>query len=211
MTERTLVDTNVLLDIVTEDPTWATWSGEALADAADSGILVLSPIVYAELGARFSRIEDLDEAVSDFVREPLPWDAAFLAVPTPRRHPRAHPARLPHRRPRRSARLPPPDPRRHALPNGFPSTHDHLTLIRARAGDQCVCIPTLMTRPVASVEEPRHSHRSVGDRWLPGREGRVEDHGDEAQLLVQVFFTRVLNSSPRRVTHSPITGRVRRH
>lgn len=79
MTERTLVDTNVLLDIVTEDPTWATWSGEALADAADSGILVLSPIVYAELGARFSRIEDLDEAVSDFVREPLPWDAAFLA------------------------------------------------------------------------------------------------------------------------------------
>ncbi len=79
MTERTLVDTNVLLDIVTEDATWAAWSGEALADAADSGILVLSPIVYAELGARFARIEDLDDVVSDFVREPLPWDAAFLA------------------------------------------------------------------------------------------------------------------------------------
>lgn len=77
----TLVDANVLLDILTEDQRWFGWSSGALAAAADEGALVVNPIVYAEVSVRFSRIEDLDEALppGTYVRAPLPWSAAFLA------------------------------------------------------------------------------------------------------------------------------------
>ena len=77
----TLVDSNVILDILTEDPEWAEWSAAALAARADAGPLVVNPLVYAEVAARFDRIEDLEEAlpVSYFERRALPWEAAFLA------------------------------------------------------------------------------------------------------------------------------------
>jgi predicted nucleic acid-binding protein len=77
----TLVDSNVLLDILTEDPTWSQWSGTALAASRDTGVLVINPIVYAEISVRFERIEDLDEALpaTDFLREQLPYPAGFLA------------------------------------------------------------------------------------------------------------------------------------
>lgn len=76
----TLVDTNVLLDVLTEDQKWADWSTEALVEAADLGPLVLNPIIYAEVSVGFDRIEDLDrELADDFVRADLPWEAAFLA------------------------------------------------------------------------------------------------------------------------------------
>ena len=77
----TLVDSSVILDIVTEDPAWSDWSSTALAQAADDGQLVINPIVYAEVSTGFSRIEDLDDAVpvSDFGREQLPYEAGFLA------------------------------------------------------------------------------------------------------------------------------------
>jgi predicted nucleic acid-binding protein len=77
----TLVDSNVLLDIFTEDASWLEWSSNALAAAAESGPLVINAIVYAEISVRFSRIEDLDDALGqgDFRRAPLPWTAAFLA------------------------------------------------------------------------------------------------------------------------------------
>jgi predicted nucleic acid-binding protein len=77
----TLVDANVLLDVLTEDPQWCDWSARALADAADLGPLVINPIIYAEVSVRFSKIEDLDAALQpdDFMRAPLPWDAGFLA------------------------------------------------------------------------------------------------------------------------------------
>ena len=77
----TLVDSSVLLDIVTEDPVWMTWSADALANAADDGPLVINPIVYAEVSTGFDRIEDLDGAIAagDFRREPLPYDAGFVA------------------------------------------------------------------------------------------------------------------------------------
>ena len=77
----TLVDSNVLLDILTEDPTWSQWSGAALAAARDAGMLVINPIVYAEISVRFDRIEDLDEVIpaSDFLHEQLPYPAGFLA------------------------------------------------------------------------------------------------------------------------------------
>jgi predicted nucleic acid-binding protein len=77
----TLVDSSVVLDIVTEDPAWAEWSAEALAQARDDGLLVINPIVYAEVSTGFDRIEDLDDAVpaEDFRREALPYEAAFVA------------------------------------------------------------------------------------------------------------------------------------
>jgi len=78
----TLVDSNVLIDVLTEDDTWFNWSAGALEQAAGDGPLVINPIVYAEVSVRFSKIEDLDEALSpdDFSRAPLPWPAAFLAA-----------------------------------------------------------------------------------------------------------------------------------
>ena len=78
----TLVDSNVVLDILTEDPTWFDWSLAALGRAADRGPLVVNPIIYAEVSVRFTRIEDLDNALDprDFRRDALPWDAAFLAA-----------------------------------------------------------------------------------------------------------------------------------
>ncbi|KWV33681.1 type II toxin-antitoxin system VapC family toxin [Micromonospora rifamycinica] len=80
-TVATLVDTNVLLDIFTEDPHWADWSAEALASARDEGVLVINPIVYAEVSVRFDGVEELDAALpaTDFLREDLPYPAGFLA------------------------------------------------------------------------------------------------------------------------------------
>ena len=77
----TLVDTSVLLDVVTDDRDWADWSAAALAQARDTGRLVINPIVYAEVSTGFDRIEELDDAVptTDFDREPLPYEAGFLA------------------------------------------------------------------------------------------------------------------------------------
>lgn len=77
----TLVDSSVVLDIVTEDPSWATWSEDALAEARDDGPIVINPIVYAEVSTGFDRIEDLDEAlpIEDFQREELPFEAGFVA------------------------------------------------------------------------------------------------------------------------------------
>ena len=77
----TLVDSNVLLDVITEDEEWLDWSAAALARAADASPLVINPIVYAEVAARFARIEDLEEALPRefYERRPLPWEAAFLA------------------------------------------------------------------------------------------------------------------------------------
>jgi predicted nucleic acid-binding protein len=76
-----LVDSNVLLDVLTEDPRWFDWSADALARCADVSGLAINPIVYAEVSVGFDRIEDVESALpSDvFVRSPLPWDAAFLA------------------------------------------------------------------------------------------------------------------------------------
>lgn len=76
----TLVDTNVLVDLVTASPTWAAWSTDQLERAFRHGEVVLSPIVYAELAVGFQRIEDLEFLLPDrLVREPIPWEAAFVA------------------------------------------------------------------------------------------------------------------------------------
>jgi predicted nucleic acid-binding protein len=78
----TLVDSNVILDVVTEDSEWFDWSAAALARVAEKDRLIINPLVYAEVSLGFDRIEDLDDSVPPeyFVREPLPWDGAFLAA-----------------------------------------------------------------------------------------------------------------------------------
>lgn len=78
--DRTLVDTNVILDIATGDPTWSDWSAGKLAQAADTGELVINPIIYAEVSIAYATIEDLDDMFcDDYRREELPYTAAFLA------------------------------------------------------------------------------------------------------------------------------------
>ncbi|MBW4047505.1 MAG: type II toxin-antitoxin system VapC family toxin [Proteobacteria bacterium] len=77
----TLVDSNVLLDVLTEDQKWFDWSSAALARCADEGSLAINPLIYAEVSAGFEAVEDLQAALSPevFHRVPLPWEAAFLA------------------------------------------------------------------------------------------------------------------------------------
>jgi predicted nucleic acid-binding protein len=76
-----LADANVLLDVMTEDKVWLDWSSAALEEAAETSRLVINAIIYAEVSIRFSRIEDLEEALprTMFDREPIPYEAAFLA------------------------------------------------------------------------------------------------------------------------------------
>ena len=78
----TLIDSNVLIDALTEDPIWFDWSSHALASCANLGILAINPIIYAEVSVSFDRIEDLESVLTGdyFKRLPLPWEAAFLAA-----------------------------------------------------------------------------------------------------------------------------------
>ena len=77
----TLVDSNVLLDVLTEDPVWFDWSSAAIESRAERSVLVIDPLIYAEVSIRFERIEELEEALPPamFRRDALPWEAAFLA------------------------------------------------------------------------------------------------------------------------------------
>ena len=76
-----LVDSNVILDVILGDPNWADWSSDALGEAIANGRTVINPIVYAEISIRYTRIEELDEVLWNQIieREPLPYEAAFLA------------------------------------------------------------------------------------------------------------------------------------
>ena len=84
----TLVDTNVLLDVATNDPGWADGSIRQLEMAASRGRLIVNDIAYAELSVRFERIEDVDRflAVGGFEIEAAPRAALFLAGKVFRRY-----------------------------------------------------------------------------------------------------------------------------
>jgi predicted nucleic acid-binding protein len=77
----TLIDSNVLLDIATNDQTWADWSHDAVERCAEEGLLHINPIVYAEVSLAFDTIEALERALPSalFSRSALPWEAGFLA------------------------------------------------------------------------------------------------------------------------------------
>jgi hypothetical protein len=76
-----LVDSSVLLDVATIDPSWGAWSSTMLTQLADESVLVINPLIYAEISVRYKTIEELDEflPLDVFRREALPHEAAFLA------------------------------------------------------------------------------------------------------------------------------------
>ncbi len=84
----TLVDTNVLLDLLTNDPVWADWSIRQLDAAAVNGTLLISDVIYAELSVRFDRIEDLDAVLGEagITHAVIPRAALFLAGKVFRRY-----------------------------------------------------------------------------------------------------------------------------
>jgi hypothetical protein len=77
----TVVDTNILLDLVTNDPVWADWSIAQLDAASFNGPLLINDVVYAELAVRYDRIEDLDAFLDQAGIEiaAMPREALFLA------------------------------------------------------------------------------------------------------------------------------------
>ena len=81
MMAAVMVDSNVLLDLMTEDARWYSWSAEGVERAADRFRLVINPVNYAEVSIRYSRIEDLEAALPKAMldREAIPYQAAFLA------------------------------------------------------------------------------------------------------------------------------------
>ena len=76
-----LIDSNVLLDVLTEDPRWFEWSSDALRRCGEDSVLIINPIIYLEVSIRFKSIEEVEDALprSMFERHDIPWEAAFLA------------------------------------------------------------------------------------------------------------------------------------
>ncbi len=79
--KQVLVDSNVILDVLKPDSKWKAWSEEALVKLADTSILVINPIVYAEVSVGYRTKEELAQAIprDEYEYRNLPWDAAFLA------------------------------------------------------------------------------------------------------------------------------------
>ena len=77
-----LVDSNVLLDLMTRDPVWLDWSRDALRAATRDGRLLINPVIYAELSMAFDTIEALDETLdrARITSTAVPPPALFLAA-----------------------------------------------------------------------------------------------------------------------------------
>lgn len=79
-----LVDSNVLIDLAECDPQWFGWSAAMVEHHGSLAVLVINPIIFAEFSVGFARAEEADAALPGdyFLREQLPWEAAFLAGKT---------------------------------------------------------------------------------------------------------------------------------
>ena len=79
---RVMVDSNVLIDVLDSDPVWFEWSAKRLVPLVDARVLVINPIIYAELAAGFTTPQALNAALDPYalIHDALPWDAAFLAA-----------------------------------------------------------------------------------------------------------------------------------
>ena len=77
----TLVDSNVLLDVVTDGQTWADWSQIQLERAALYGPLVINSVIYAEISTRYAAVDALDSMLLDLNIDVAmtPRSALFLA------------------------------------------------------------------------------------------------------------------------------------
>jgi predicted nucleic acid-binding protein len=78
----TLIDSCALLDVLTDDATWGEWSAQAITAAETEGELVINPLIYAEVSAGYAQVEQVEAALpaAIFRREPLPYEAGFLAA-----------------------------------------------------------------------------------------------------------------------------------
>ncbi len=78
---KLLVDSNVLLDIFSDDPVWFTWSEQTLSRYAQTHDLVINPVIYIELSISFERIEELEASLraASIGVATLPREALFLA------------------------------------------------------------------------------------------------------------------------------------
>jgi predicted nucleic acid-binding protein len=78
----TLVDSNVLIDVLADDAQWAEWSIGQLVKWAEHGPLVINPLILAELSPRFERPADLEAALAQLPlqRQPLPYIGAHALV-----------------------------------------------------------------------------------------------------------------------------------
>src|SRR5215471_14464276 len=76
-----LVDSNILLDIATQDPVWCEWSTTTTGQIAEYTALIINPIVFAEVSVGYKSIEAVNLAIPEslYEREALPWEAGFLA------------------------------------------------------------------------------------------------------------------------------------
>jgi predicted nucleic acid-binding protein len=76
-----LVDTNVILDVISNDPQWAAWSQAQLDAASLKSTLIINPVIYAELSIAYERIEELEALIerAGFRLDPIPREALFLA------------------------------------------------------------------------------------------------------------------------------------
>jgi predicted nucleic acid-binding protein len=75
-----IVDSNIILDIVTKDHTWYDWSSSQLQILAESHRLVINDIIYSEISVSFKHIEELENILTDnFIIQPIPREALFLA------------------------------------------------------------------------------------------------------------------------------------
>ena len=76
-----LVDSNVILDVFEDDPTWAEWSESTLDKYSMTDRLYINSIVYAEVSVGFHRIEDLEAALNgvDLTMMEIPKESLFLA------------------------------------------------------------------------------------------------------------------------------------
>ena len=72
-----LVDSNVILDMMTDDPIWAEWSISTLE--SQQSILAINPIIFSEVSVKIDSIELFNTSLSYFKRLDLPYEAAFLA------------------------------------------------------------------------------------------------------------------------------------
>lgn len=76
-----LVDTNILVDVLEDDPDWSDWSIHQLRTQAKVHKLLINPIIYAELSTTFSSVDVLDKTVDDLGLQmtEIPRAALFLA------------------------------------------------------------------------------------------------------------------------------------
>jgi predicted nucleic acid-binding protein len=77
----TLVDSSVLLDVLTDGQVWADWSQAQLEQAAAAGPLVINDVIYAEISARYPSVDVVDSVIRDAGVDvvPIPRSALFLA------------------------------------------------------------------------------------------------------------------------------------